>query len=900
MKNPGLDAFSAATTFAEKPRTHPIWGDPDADVDPDRRPSDDEQEESDYMPPPGGIGKNDPGASRRSPIPTFVGPRFRPEESPEDVIQGEVISPEEEDAASRVFKGEHESDHPSDNPYVERARQDLHTPGADDAVSTLSGLLRGHNPEDVGGLDEAHDYLKRHFDRMTVNPHTGHLIAHSPYGTQLVKRETHLPAVPDEPSEHLYSLTSKHGEVKSADASRIVKTMLALQIIHNTYGSSKKDDDDDGLTSTSGVMDMAKNLLRSMVQDHPSGTPGGLGQRRIKPVSVIPHSAVFEPGQGQERGPNGKNGGYVVPIADAPAGWHKHLGMGVAYSPEHNMSNIFDPKKAVLPRPDPRFSGHTLTYAQNNAEGYTNKRTIPKTDIDYWVKDAHPAARGPGFDHPAADDPTPPPPPPSGRPPRHLAPVPDLEEDGPATPHSPYEETYHFSDDYDDLPPLTRPSRFGPPPTGFRPRTSAVSTNDLCPVCASGYLEPYSAEHHECLNCGSLVSKTAAFTKSAARRNYEDEPTGDELDDLFAEHDRLPEHPDSDLPAGETKTYRLNHDSGEFESPRPDWEDEIWPRHAARPKGGLGRGLGQIIQPEGDPLNLSAGGSEADDFVAPDAGVHPLADEENQNPDEVYQAPQRILGSADRDRLLDLGATGVKCTVQSCGAEADEPCKTPSGQPTRPHAARINRYVNHYQRNKGKLAAAEPDEIDKHMVNLGYQPIHKAGQPRMYSAKLPGMNGRQSALLMEGTNGGWVLGTKGGPWDAGERWDQGGQPYTKRKIDVPTVNPGTKAFGLPSQGDRGSAEMSILATGHHPIEDPRLAWAIEDLAKNGRNSQVYHQPLLNSAFEPKQLPDFPEPAEGDTKTPYSEAEQRRLRGFSSTELLVFPVLGNPGLSRWNP
>jgi len=320
-----------------------------------------------------------------------------------------------------------------------------------------------------------------------------------------------------------------------------------------------------------------------------------------------------------------------------------------------------------------------------------------------------------------------------------------------------------------------------PPPR----RTGAVSTNDLCPVCASGYLEPYDHEFHECLNCGSLV-KHIGFEKAAA----------------------------------------------------------------ARPKGGLGRGLGQIIDPGASSVGM---GLNPDGSTNPDAVVdldetqthHPLAGETNSDPDAVYVAPKRL---------------------------------------------------------RDKRSAAEADPIDVFMGKHGYQPIHKAGQPRVYRADMPGLNGRQSAVLMEGTNGGWVLGTKAGPWHASEKWeDESKKPYTKGRIDVPTTNPGRKPFKqpLPSQGDTGAAEMSLLARGHHPIEDPRLAWAIEDLAKNGRNSQVYHQPLLNSAFEPRQLPDVPAAPEGDVKTPYSEAEQRRLRGFSSTDQIAFPVMGsNPGLTKF--
>lgn len=44
-----------------------------------------------------------------------------------------------------------------------------------------------------------------------------------------------------------------------------------------------------------------------------------------------------------------------------------------------------------------------------------------------------------------------------------------------------------------------------------------------------------------------------------------------------------------------------------------------------------------------------------------------------------------------RDTYLDRLALGSRC--HRCGAWADEPCRTPSGRETVPHAARIDRAV---------------------------------------------------------------------------------------------------------------------------------------------------------------------------------------------------------------
>ncbi|HEY6021170.1 MAG TPA: hypothetical protein VIY48_15075 [Candidatus Paceibacterota bacterium] len=795
MENPGLSAFSAPTTTFERPPNHPIW-DEDPDYDPD-----DPDNDSDYVPSRDFGRWRTPGQSIR--VPTITGPSFRPDQTPSDVIHGEVISPEEQDSAARILRGEHDSDRPSENPYVEHARQNLKTPGSSIAVETLSGLLKGGSPADVGDLDEAHDYLIKHFTGVRVNPRHGVMMATSPYGSQLVKRQVHLPAVRGEEPQPFYSLTNKHGVFNSEDPNKLVRTMVAFQIIHNEIGQNKKDDDDqsqDNLSTTSGFRDFMGDAADWLIDRGADvvDTARGVWQEGKKPLTplpkkppmYIPPGAKFEPGFGTDKAPSGKQtGGYVIRSADAPHGWYHNE--GIAYSPGHSMRMSLDPVESMTPRPDPRYPGHSFTYARNDAAGYIHPRRLGNTD--YWVDELHPAARGEGFDLRSNNNP--PAAPPAGLP-AGQAPI------------------GHF-------PPRSRAPRRPPPPQ----RTSAAQTNDLCPVCASGYLEPYDNTYHECLNCGSLV-KHIGFEKQAARRNYEDEPTGDELDDLFAEHDRLPPHPDSDLPAGETMTYKYSPKSGEFEHLAPEWERDLGPYEAARPKGGLGRGLKQIQEYEGDPLGLASGGSENPEFVAPEAGEHPLKGEENQTPEEEqYRAKKRLL---DREAAAEAGV----------------------------------------------------DPLEEHLGKLGFQPMHKPGHERMYVAQMP--RTRNGYIrLHEGVGGsGWVLSADHVP--SREIWMKGEDPYNQRNITVErqTKQPGGKPFKqpLPDPQDRTMAQKSILAVGHHPIEDDALNRAIRDVSLHGRDSETY-QRVLNTAYEP---PAPLQPEKGMT--------QRDLRGLSS--------VSNPGLGRF--
>lgn len=745
MKNPGLSVFAGPTTFIRSPN-HPLNIDPLED-DPDLEDSDDNA--SDYVPPVGFGRWRNPGQSLH--VPLHQGPSFKPGESPEDVIHGEVVSPAEQNSADKILNGEHESLSPSGNPFVERAREDLHTPESAVAVSTLTRLLRGEHPSTMSreAMDAAHQWLSRRFTGVQVNPHHGTLEAASPAGSQLVRRHTYLPAIPEQKAKPTYSLTNKHGTFESGDPERLVRAMVAFQIVHNEIMQQqrkKKDDDQDdgGLAATSGIRDWIADRL------YGSGVPA---------ASHTPHappSAVFEPGRGTDVGPGGKQGGYVMPAAMAPLSWHKH--QGTAYSPGHHMRLMLDPHEAQQPRNDPRFPGHTFTYAPNPATGHTTQRLLG--NVNYFVKDlVHPAARGAGFDLLPVPKPAPAPKPP--KPPRVKPPAAGkVPKKGPVTaPHDP---------------PLSLPS--GSYPTVPPPKTSAAQSNDLCPVCASGYLEPYDHEFHECLNCGSLVK-----------------------------HIGLEKHAD-DM------------------ARRP-------------PRGGLGRGLKQMMDYQGDPLGLADAETLADisddvvtddgqDDVVPPRNVHPLADEELDPSYVQYVAPRNVVG---------------------------------------------------------KLASEDddPGDLDVSMGKLGYQPLHKPGAlQRAYMAPLPGSPGA-FARLTEGTNGGWVLTADTVP-DRKE-WEQNGQPYNQRSIPVDrsTANPqDLKQFRQPlaDLGNRMMGEKSTLAWGHHPIEDDSLNRALRDVATHGRNSETYGRMLETApVYQPPALP----PEQGS---------QRQKRLLSS--------VGNPGLARW--
>ncbi len=768
MRNPGLEVFSAPTMTYERPSNHPIWGDINDDVDPDRQIDEDDEDVSDFA-----RGVNfgrwrNPGQSIH--VPAHQGPAFKPGETPEDVIHGEIITEEDHDSAGRIINGDHEGGAASANPYVEHARQDLHTPESTSAVYTLSDLLSGTRPHAMTDedMEAAHDYLSRHFTGVRVNPHHGTLLAQSPAGTQVARRHQYLPAIPEKPVEVTYSLTNRHGTFKSNDPHRLMRAMVAFQIVHNEISlrqqkqqQQKDDDHQDGIQSTSGLRDVW-NYLR------PSTAPGA-SQRsdRSKPrrLDNVPESAVFEPGKGIDLNHRRVPGGYVAPESDAPADWHRD-GYGTAYSPGHYMRMLLDPHESMQPRSDAFYPGHTFTYARNDATGHTVPRRS-KSGFDYWVRDkVHPSTRGDGFDHP----PSPPPPttktrpaPSAKKPRRKKTPSPSSPQDPALSLGSGSFPTVQ-PQDLNDLNRTRIPDwPLVDDEDQNLKREGSVAVNDLCPVCASGYLEPYSKEHHECLNCGSLVTP---------------EPT----------------------PVAKPKRAEA----------------------AKRPRGGLGRGLKDIQPYEGDPLNLASGGSENPENVVDldeTMAHHPLADEKNQNPDEAYEAPRRILGAVDPD-----------------------------------------------------------DEIDEHMGKLGFQPIHKPGQSRAYVKPDPHIDGAYYRLTegvpkADGSPSGWALTADHIP--SREKWKQGDKPFPGRSISLERMTKDPRAMKelrqpLPDLQNRVMGDKSFLAGGAHPIDDDALNRAIRDVVQHGRNSQTYQRAIMDTAYE---APRPPAPGPGKT--------QRDLRGLSS-------------------
>lgn len=719
MKNPGLTAAYIHPRMENIPR-----GDPDFD------PEEEEGEGSDWVPFSGW--RRDPG----QPLRTKVGPAFKPGETPEDVIHGEVISPEEQDGADRIINGEHESDQPSDNPDVERAREDLHTPASQDTVSTLSGLLKGGSPEDVGGLDEAHDYLSHHFTGVKANYKRGVLMAQSPAGMQLVKRKMNLPAILEqEKPEETYVLTNKHGTFESRSADRVVRAMLAFQILHNELADQKKRDDDDsqnGLATTSGLRDFMYGL--GDVARGAAGVARGVGnylnpakapgahQRPSKPrpLTDVPHGAVFEPGRGTDIHPEtGLPGGWVAHSTGAPSHWERDPTGKYAISPGHDLNVKFNKTMAMTPMDDPDYPGHTFTYAPNPYTGHIYERFGSGTP--YFATDLHPAVRE-GLDRPpkqkgkskpATRLPTRPPVPPPHNPPLSVGHEPDFPD----------------------------PEWEPPPPH----KLSAVQMNDLCPVCASGYLEPYDQTFHECLNCGSLVNHVG-FEKQAA----------------------------------------------------------------ARPKGGLGRGLKDIEPPEATKsqaiMDIAHGGTQDPnkaDEPLPQAEYHPLRGEEMPEEYQEFEPRKRIVGAAE----------------------------------------------------------PEPITLDEHLGKFGFQPHHRPGA-RMYAAPMPGTR-NMFMRLNEGvphpTTGetGWVLSADTFP--AKPAYTQGDKPYRARGVPLERmtkdpVQPGKK-FNQPLTDPMNlmAGERTRLASGFHPVHDTDFARAIADVAINGRDSETYWN-AINHPHTPPPAP----------------------------------------------
>lgn len=804
MANPGLTAFIRSPG-------HPLNIDPHDD-DPYL---DEGDNDSDYMPPASFGRWRTPGQTTR--VPTQVGPPFAPGETPEDVIHGEVISPEEEAGADSILKGEHESEQPSSNPDVETARQDLHTPESAVAVSALARLLRGAHPGSMGRdeMDAAHEWLSRRFTGLRVNPNHGTLVAMSPTGKQMVRRQTQHAL--EEPA---YTLTNKHGTFESRDPQRLVRALVAFQIVHNEIAARrKKDDDDDSLKSTSGFFHNMVDAFRE-------------GYKTPSPFKA-PHGAAFEPGNGTETNENGVRGGYVMPAITAPNDWH--VDGGTAYSPGHSMRLMLDPTESTKVREDPRFKGHTFTYAP------TRDHAVPRQHggITYYVRNnIHPAARGAGFDaplqQPANTTPRPvrkktPSRAPQGRGQRSVSPAPQPEPPQPE-PHESWSpglvhgpEGWEWKDDK----PMDK--------------EAAAQANDLCPVCASGYLEPYDSEFHECLNCGSLV-KHVGFEKESAW-NGEDEPTDAELADLFAEHDRLGDehdeyrrqygvaHPDdwSDLPPGETRTihYDRTPDGSLVER---NWEDDLlFPHESSKARqrkrpGGLGRGLADIMEYEGDPLNLASGGSENPDNVVDldeTMAHHPLADEELPEDADTYEAPRRILGS-------------------------------------------------------------ETDPIEEFMGKQGFQPIHKPGQSRIYMMPLVGSPGSyarltEGAAKADGEPSGWSLTADHIPESNFTKDDVPQRSIPLERSTKGTTKPKDFRQPLPDAQNRMVGGKTFLASGSHPIKDYTLNRAIRDVAQRGRGSKPYWDAVNQSSYE------MPAP-------PPDTGTQRERRMLSS--------VGNPGLNRF--
>lgn len=840
MNNPGLNAFS----YIRSPN-HPLNIDPMED-DPELGENDDNA--SDYVPPVNFGRWRNPGQSLR--VPVHQGPPFTLGETPEDVIHGEVISPAEQDGADKILNGDHESDAPSENPFVEHARQDLHTPESTVAVHALSGLLSGVHPGSVPreAMDAAHWYLSKHFTGLRVNPHHGTLVAASPVGIQMVKRHAKPQlAISDRPAEvaPTYSLINKHGTFESKDPKKLVRAMLAFQIVHNEIAQqeqqSKKDDqDDDGLTATSGVRDWMR--VDSPSASGPISWKDALLRRTRPAVSparapdLPAPGAVFEPGYGTDKNANGVRGGYVAHSSDAPLHWRRDSS-GVAYSPGHSMNELLDPKKAASPRSDPYFPGHTYTYIPNFTTGHTIERR--GGGVKYFVNRLHPAARGAGFDLPSA--------PPKPKPAKAIKPPKKTTKPKKTTTPAPVPAATPASPVVIGRPPISRP-----------PVTSAVQNNDLCPVCVSGYLEPYDSDTHECLNCGSLV-KHVGFEKESARQ----------------------------------------------------------PR-------GLGRGLSQIPEPEGDPLNLASGGSEDPEDEIPESGyVHPLADEELDSDYIGYEAPRNILDRTsalvdtdvnDEDNLryfkdtdfkpddhtaTDQPMISLKHIYDNGENDWDSPslyepgdmcetCWVKDHHIATPEDHKSSWLSHEYkpisqnQRFSSTHIAGEADPLDEQLGKQGFFPIHKPGEERAYLHPMQGLEGSYWRLT-EGAphpktgERGWALTADHIP--TRDQWTHEDVPVRGRGVNLPvdSTDPESRyrRHMLPDLGERPMSQQNVLAAGTHPIDDDHLNRAIRDVSENGRNSATY-QDKFALAYEPP--------------SPYpSGTTQRELRGLSSV---------NPGLSRW--
>lgn len=781
MRNPGLGVFA----YIKSPN-HPLNIDPMED-DPYLDSGDND---SDYV-----RGRDfgrwrTPGQSVRVPFHSPEGHTF----------YGEIVGKADHASAEQIINGDHESTVRSENPYVEHAREDLRTPGAMGAIDTLANLLRGSSPEDVGDVDEAHDYLSRHFTNVKVNPLHGTLLARSPAGVQMAQRQKDKP---------VFSLTNRHGVFQSRDPQRLLRTMVAFQIVHNELASQERKKKQHHEAASVGDLAWAAKYLMGKGVDKLKGL---MPQRtHVPPPLNAPSEAVFEPGYGIETNPEGYRGGYVMSAENAPPDWWRHG--DTAYSPGHHMRFMLDPREAIKPDDDPRFPGHTYTYAPNPATGHTTARTVG--GINYWVRNnIHPAAVGAGFDHMPAPAPAP-------------------------TPMSP-----------------AKPGKAKKPrkPPALPPASSAVKSNlnDLCPVCASGYLETYSPEYHECLNCGSLVQHIG-FEKEAAAK------PGDRL---------------------------------------------------LGPRGPLGRGLSDIPQQDSDPLGLASANTVID--LDETQARHPLAGEEPDPDADVYEAPRpgylldkqsaRVINEVTGWPYADYGPDGEpRCPT--CGTndlferpyrmrqhEPDLGCATP-GCLEKMHTRIIEPWEAGPDASSGYLASApsepETDPLDEQLGKQGFFPIHKPGQQsqRAYVHEVPGLSGAyfrltEGAANHQGQPTGWLLTADHIP--NREQYTRNGEPYRNRniKVDRHTNGPDTPQFSIPLRdpGERVMGEKSFLASGHHPIDDDVLNRAIRDVHRHGRNSATYRNAVGSLAYEPPRV-----------TRPTPGASQRDMRMLSST---------NPGRSRF--
>lgn len=914
MKNPGLFVFADTATLTRPPGHFPDLGLEDESFEP---------EYSEYTPPAGFGRWRTPGSTVRVPY------HFK---DSDDAGYGEVLDPVERDGADRIINGDHESSTPSENPFVEKARQELHTPESDISVHTLASLLSGSRASVMPAedMEAAHEWLKRRFSGVRVNPHHGVLQAASPAGVQVMRRHSTDLVVPgrgEQPKQPRFSLANKHGTFESHDPKRLVRAMAAFQIMHNEVAAQRKKDDDnqdDGINTTAGFIDRIKDGAKRHLLENPANLLHDMIAPKKKPDLRLPYQpkdAVFEAGAGTDVNEHGVRGGYVAHGHQAPLFWHRDAS-GVAYSPGHEMNEVLDPKKSKQVRNDPYFKGHTFTYAPSAETGHTIQRH--DGNLSYYVTALHPAARH-GLDAPPrssrskgapaaargrarpATSPTPPAAPPPGgsgfdfglvsmpKPPPPSTPAQSDEEKPPRFAPEPYPHPRaHERPETRDLP---NEALFRIVP----PKTSS-NLNDLCPACECGYLEPFDGTHHECLNCGSLIKQA---------------------------------------------------------SPKPG--DRL-----LGPRGPLGRGLSDINVGDSDPLGLASADSEnvVDLDETEQAARHPLADEEPDMDYVPYQAPRRILGSNSEfwDRYSDEDHEGHEDHVPDCWlcqgedhawhapepstncwmcdanklngwSEVEHPKALPEQTRRAPVPPDENLYrdwkalrqpemvadqyavsgskpfeldprevkrdlfqrMNSYEAlNKQAGPDEDPAELDKALGKMGYQPLHKPGDlQRAYVADIPGAEGVYARLTEgAGRNKSWLL-TADSNILPPERPEYTG-PSGGAAKSVPMGRYSPYLSEQPEQfrqkmydmRNRSFGDQSHLADGHHPIDDDHLNRTLRDVATNGRRSEAFRKLIMGSPDLPAggSLPYIPK------QLPPEDGTQRQKHILSSVK--------NPGLARF--